>query len=343
LSLAGYNCNPKRVERTMRRYNTRDFWKLKRLPRQTRNYIPTFIAANMIAQNPEKYGFYVQKMQPVQWDTVKISECVDLEIVAQCVDATFSEIKELNPAVKRWCTPPGVKDFTLNLPVGTKEKFRTNYAGIPDAKKRSWVRHKVRSGETLSVIAQKYGSIVSIIKSYNKVKGSMIYVGQYLLIPVPQNKNYYSYQVQYAHKSKPRSSTRKKSKTKVIPKNHKKITYIVKQGDTLGEIAEVYKTRASRIRAWNGLYYGQHIYPKQKLALWVPENYSPSSISRSFAKKEVNLPAGTYHVVKYGDTLWDISKKYGVSIESIKRLNNKRSNTIKPGEKIIIKATTSGA
>jgi membrane-bound lytic murein transglycosylase D len=343
LSLAGYNCNPKRVERTMRRYNTRDFWKLKRLPRQTRNYIPTFIAANLIAQNPEKYGFYVQKMQPVQWDTVRISECVDLEIVAQCVDATFSEIKELNPAVKRWCTPPGIKNFTLNIPVGSKEKFRKNYAGISDSKKRSWVRHKVRSGETLSVIAQKYGSTVSVIKSYNKVKGSMIYVGQYLLIPVPQNKNYYSYQVRYAHKSKPSSTSRKKKKTNVIPKNHKKITYIVRQGDTLGEIAEVYSTRASRIRAWNGLYYGEHIYPKQKLTLWIPENYSPSNVSKSLAKKEVNLPEGTYHVVKYGDTLWDISLKYGVSIESIKKLNNKRSNKIKPGEKIIIKAATSGA
>jgi membrane-bound lytic murein transglycosylase D len=337
LALAGYNCNPKRVERTMRRYNTRDFWQLKRLPRQTRNYIPTFIAANMIAQNPEKYGFHIEKMQPVVWDTVQISECVDLEIVAQCVDATFSEIKELNPAVKRWCTPPGIKDFTLNIPIGSKEKFRTNYTNIPDGKKRSWVRHKVRSGETVSVIAKKYGSTVSVIKSYNKVKKSMIYVGQYLLIPVPQNKNYYSYQVRYAHKSKPKSTSRKKSKTNVIPKNHKKITYIVKKGDTLGEIAEVYNTRASRIRSWNGLYYGQHIYPKQKLTLWVPEDYNPGSISKSFAKKDVNLPTGSYHVVKYGDTLWDISQKYDISIESLKKLNNMRSNTIKPGEKLKIK------
>ena len=142
----------------------------------------------MIAHNPEKYGFYVQKFQPVQWDTIQISECVDLEIVAQCVDVTFNEIKELNPAVKRWCTPPGIKNFTLNIPVGSKKKFRSNYASIPDSKKRSWVRHKVRSGETLSTIAQKFGSTVSVIKNYNKVRGSMIYVGQYLLIPVPQNK-----------------------------------------------------------------------------------------------------------------------------------------------------------
>jgi len=341
LALAGYNCNPKRVERTMRQYNTRDFWKLKRLPRQTRNYIPTFIAANIIAENPEKYGFHVAKMQPVTWDTIRISECVDLEIVARCVDTTFNAIKDINPAVKKWCTPPGVKDFTLNIPVGTKEKFRKNYASIPDADKRSWVRHKVRSGETLSVIAKKYGSTVSVVKNYNKIKGSMIYVNQFLLIPVPQNKKYYTYQKSYARKSSSSSSSkRKKARTNVIPKGHKKITYIVKQGDTLGEIAEVYKTRASRVRSWNNLYYGQHIYPKQKLILWVPENYSPGSISRSFAKKEVNLPEGSYHLVKYGDTLWDISQKYDVSIEYLKRLNNKRSNNIKPGEKLILKKTS---
>jgi len=341
LALAGYNCNPRRVERTMRRYNTRDFWKLKRLPRQTRNYIPTFIAANIIAENPGKYGFHVKKLQPVTWDTVHISECVDLEIVAQCVDTTFNAIKDLNPAVKRWCTPPGVKNFTLNIPVGKKDQFRNSYASIPDGKKRSWVRHKVRSGETLSVIAKKYGSTVSVIKSYNKVRGSMIYVGQYLLMPVPQNKNYYSYQVRYARKS---SSPKKKSRTKFIPKGYKKITYIVKQGDTLGEIAEVYNTRASRIRSWNGLYYGQHIYPKQKITLWVPEGYNPGNISKNFAKKSVNLnlPPGSYHVVKYGDTLWDISQKYDISIESLKRLNNKRSNTIKPGEKLKLREVSGG-
>jgi membrane-bound lytic murein transglycosylase D len=336
LALAGYNCNPRRVESNMRRHNTDDFWKLKRLPRQTRNYIPTFIAANMIAENPEKYGFHINKMQSVAWDTVQISECVDLEVVARCVDTTFDAIKDLNPAVKRWCTPPGVKNFTLNIPVGTKEQFRENYAEIPDKEKRNWVRHRVRGGETLSEIAKKYGSTVTIIKSNNKVKGSMIYVGQYLLIPVPKNKNYYSYQSTYAQNSTS-FSKKKRSQTNVIPKGHKKIQYIVKQGDTLGEIAEVYKTRASRIRSWNGLYYGEHIYPNQKLTIWVPENYNPDDITISFAQREINLPEDSYHVVKYGDTLWDISQKYHVSIEHLKKLNNKRSNTIKPGEKIKLK------
>ena len=335
LALAGYNCNPKRIESNIRRYGTKDFWQLKRLPRQTRNYIPTFIAANMIAENPEKYGFIVDKLEPVVYDTTHISECVDLEVVAQCVDTTFDYIKKINPAVKRWCTPPGVDNFVLNVPPGKKEIFKTNYAQIPDGKKRSWVRHRVRSGETLSVIASKYGSTVGVIKSYNKIRGSMIYVNQYLLIPVPQNKNYYRYQAQYTRKSSP-----KRSMAKVIPKGYKKVNYMVKKGDTLGEIAEIYHTRASKIRSWNGLYYGQHIYPNQKLVLWVPEKYEKSSAI--IANKEDNLPKGSYHVVRYGDTLWDISQKYDISISRLKRLNNKSSNKIKPGEKLIVKETSGG-
>ncbi|MEJ2054729.1 MAG: lytic transglycosylase domain-containing protein, partial [Calditrichaceae bacterium] len=80
LALAGYNCNPKRVEYNMRRYKTNDFWRLRRLPRQTRNYVPTYLAATIIAKNPKKFGFFVDKHNPVETDVVKISESVDLNV-----------------------------------------------------------------------------------------------------------------------------------------------------------------------------------------------------------------------------------------------------------------------
>jgi len=260
-----------------------------------------------------------------------------LEIVSQCVDTTFEAIKNLNPAVKRWCTPPGVKDFTLNLPLGTKEKFRSKYAQIPENEKRSWVRHRVKSGETISVIADKYGSTVSVLKNYNQIKGSMIYVGDYLLIPVPLNKKYYTYR---PPPTKTRS-TRKKTyaNTNSVPPNHQKIVYSVKKGDTLGEIAELYQTRASKIRGWNNLYYGQHIYPNQKLTIWIPENLAKNSDTAS-RKNQENLPEGSYHIVQSGDTLWEIAQKYEISIENLKKLNQMRSNTIKPGERIKIKVSS---
>ena len=329
LALAGYNCNPKKIENRMRRYKTRDFWKLKRLPRQTRNYIPTFIAANLIAENPNKYGFYIDKNSAVEYDTIKISECVDLQVVAQCVDTTFSAIKDLNPAILRWCTPPNTKDFTLNLPKGRKQIFIDNYAKIPEKQKRSWVRHRIKSGETLSQIAKKYATSIQILKNYNKIRGTLIHTGNYLVIPVPQNKNYYRTYRTYA-------KSRKKAKPKKINfvKGYKKIVYIVKKGDTIGEIAEVYNTRASKIRKWNGLYYGQHIYPKQKLNIWIPE--SPRLTQNDQIVKETNA---TYYVVKRGDTLWDIAKKYDTSIEKLKKLNNKRSSRIKAGEKLKVKTS----
>jgi membrane-bound lytic murein transglycosylase D len=337
LALAGYNCNPRKIERRIRQYNTRDFWKLKRLPRQTRNYVPTYIAATILAKNPKKYGFHVEKMTPVEFDTVRISESVDLNIVAKCADTTYEVVKELNPAVRQWCTPPGIGDFVLNIPKGTKDRFVKNYAQIPDKDKRSYVRHRIRSGETLSQIARRYSTTTSVIKSYNRIRGSFIRAGEYLIIPVPQNKNYHKSYRTYANTAS--SKTTRKRVT--VPKGHKKITYLVKKGDTLGEIAEVYNTRASKIRSWNGLYYGQHIYPNQKLAIWVPPTFNESQ--KNFLKSvPVTFNPDEYYTVRSGDTLWDIAQKYGVSISNLKKWNNKRSNKIKPGEKLRVRQVTGG-
>jgi membrane-bound lytic murein transglycosylase D len=130
LALAGYNCSPSKVHRNIRRYNSRDFWKLKRLPRQTRNYVPTFLAATIIANDPKKFGFYVDKTKPVEFDSVHISESVDLNVIAKLVDTSYSHIKELNPAVRRWVTPPGVKDFAIYLPKGKKHSLRKIMPGF---------------------------------------------------------------------------------------------------------------------------------------------------------------------------------------------------------------------
>ena len=172
----------------------------------------------------------------------------------------------------------------------------------------------------------------------------MIYVGQYLVIPVPQNKNYYAYQeVKYSSR---KSSSKKRRSASVVPSNHKKIVYIVKKGNTLGEIAEMYNTRASQIRGWNSLYYGQHIYPNQKLSIWIPENFSQpksgTTASAISSRDTEILPTGSYHIVRSGDTLWDISKKYEISIENLKKLNHKYSNKIKPGEKLKVRGASGG-
>jgi len=335
LALAGYNCNPKKVERNIRRYHTRDFWKLRRLPRQTRNYVPTFLAATIIAENPEKFGFYISKKVPVQVDSITISESVDLNLIAQLTDTSYSFIREINPAVLRWVTPPGVQNFTLYLPVGKRALFKQRYTKIPDAKKRSWVRHRIRSGEALSTIARKYHTSMAVIKSTNKLRSNFIRAGKYLLIPVPQNKAAYYARFSSASVKRKHRSTKRGKISHVA--GHKRLYYVVKPGDTLGGIAEKYHTRATKIRYWNGLRYGDFIRPKQKLEIWVPENMNEIKTRLGQNKKQINEEdPGRYYTVRFGDTLWDIAKKYGISIRDLKKINKMRTTRIRPGDRLKI-------
>lgn len=339
LALAGYNCNPKRVEANMRRYKTRDFWQLRNLPRQTKNYVPTYLAATIIAKNPKKFGFYVEKMPPIEKDMVQLSESVDLNVIAKITGASYNEIKDLNPAVLHWVTPDGLKDFHVYLPKGKKDIFLTEYAKIPDSDKRSWVRHRIARGETLSTIARKYRTSIAVLKSANHLKGNTIRAGRYLLIPVPQNQSHH-YAVTQTSSSVSRGSTSaKQSGVKKVIRNvpgHKKIIYEVKPGDTLGEIAEEYNITASKIRSWNGLAYGRHIYPKQKLNIWVPENFEAI---KAQVRNQIDIGdnySGSYYVVKEGDTLWDIAQKHNLSISDLKKMNEMRGSLIKPGDRLRI-------
>ena len=205
---------------------------------------------------------------------------------------------------------------------------------MPDDAKRSWVRHKIAFGETLSTIAARYHTNISVLKSVNNIRGSMINAGKYLLIPVPQNKSHF-YASSYKQSSPKSYTKKKKANASENLAEFKAIDYIVKKGDTLGEIAENYSTRASKIRQWNGLFYGQHIYPNQKLTLYVPKNFNGVSKNSSANLRSLDKDA-VYYTVRRGDTLWDISKKYNVSLGQLKKLNKLNGSKIKPGEKIKI-------
>lgn len=343
LAMAGYNYSPGKIAKRLSKYGVSDYWDLPRLPRETRNYVPTFIAAATIAQNMEKYEFEVEHEAPLQMDTVTVKECVDLSVVAECVHSSFTELKSLNPALLRWCTPPDQDEWVLNLPKGTREIFVKNYEKIPDNQKTSWVRHIIRTGETLSGISNKYGVSIHEIKRFNKIRGTMIRAGSSLVIPVPQNKDYYKRYVSY---SKPSASTIANKVVKDVPGREKRV-YLVKKGDTLWDIAGLFGVTVSEVRSWNGLGRTRTIYPKQKLNIWVLPNSKNIDQAALAAKIEIKdevtqtsldetQKISTKYTVRSGDTLWGISQSFNVSISDIKKWNGKRDNTIKPGEKLTI-------
>jgi len=320
LAMAAYNTGERRVWRAIRREQTRDFWSLRTLPRQTRNYVPTFLAAVIIAHHPEKYGFTIQPESKWDPDTLMIKKSYDLNKVAAALSVPANDLKALNPEIRRWISPPNDDNYVLKLPKGTKHKFATVKSDIPESGVQDFADHRVRYGETLSTIAGRYhvsvGSIVSANNIHNRHR---IKVGQRLVIPIAGSHSSYASQ----------SSSSKK--TSSVP-GREKVVYLVKRGDTLGAIAEIYNTRANNIRKWNGLRYGEYIYPGQRLNIWVPEGLASSETHTAEDGTNYRI-----YVVQRGDTLWEIARRNGVDVNRLKSWNLElASGYLKPGDKIKI-------
>ncbi|MDZ7821210.1 MAG: LysM peptidoglycan-binding domain-containing protein [Candidatus Marinimicrobia bacterium] len=316
LVMAAYNAGEGRVARSIRYEHTRDYWKMRTLPRATRKYVPHIMAVAAICIEPEKYGFRDYKPQTIwngDFDTLTLRQSYELEKIARVCGITFNDLREINPELRKFNTP--AYDYTIRLPKG-KRAVLVREIGALEASP-THVAYTVKSGDTLSEIALRYGVSVDNIVRANKLRSkSMIRAGQKLILPQTGSGDLRTVST-YSGSS---SSTGKPD----LSASHRKIVYEVKPGDTLGEIAEIYDTRASRIRVWNGLVYGEHIYPKQKLNIWIPKGSSYETTKQ-------------YYTVRRGDSFEQIARRYGISTDELKKLNPSMNySKIYPGDKIRI-------
>jgi membrane-bound lytic murein transglycosylase D len=189
LAMAAYNAGEGKVRRALRRTRSRDYWGLlstRYIKRETKNYVPSFIAAKLIATNPEEYGFHdIEYEEDFVFDEVELESPLTLDIVAKCAETKVGKIKELNPELRRWSTPPHVQNYRVRIPRGMRERFLSNLSKIPEGKRFTVHVYRVKRGDTVSEIAQKTGVPQRVITSYNKLnRRGFITVGQKLLIPV---------------------------------------------------------------------------------------------------------------------------------------------------------------
>lgn len=252
LVLAAYNAGEGRILRATRLHQTYDFWQLHSLPRETRNYIPYFLAAAIIGSHPDQYGFTVPAVQPFEFETVTLKKSADLTILARSAQIELKTLRQYNPELRQSASPDG--PYQLKLPKGKEAIFSVNYTALPASERFApqYLVHRVRKGESLWTISKRYRVSIHDLAAVNKIKNRhKIRTGWKLTIPIPG-----TYQ----------TATRA-----VGPAGLARLVYVVRKGDTLGHIAEDYGTRANNIRRWNGLRYGDYIHPGQKLVLWIKQ------------------------------------------------------------------------
>jgi len=253
LAFAAYNCGSTRVRKTIKRQGTRDYWKLTRLPPQTRNYVANIMAAIFISNNPAKYGFSIVKEKKMEWNIINIDKTVSLQVIGECAKLDPNLLQNYNPELKQGTIPPieEGKHYAFKMPINASQEFDSLFAEVEIEKFQEvvFLEHKVKRGESLWLIARKYDVRIKDIVAVNKLaKAKYIKPGQRLQIPAEGYDLY-----------------RKLALTNSA--GPKQIYHTVRSGDTLSEIAMSYRTSVGKIKKWNGLR-SDLIYPGQKLKIW---------------------------------------------------------------------------
>lgn len=278
LALAAYNSGPGNVNKAIRRSGGyKNYWNIRRnLPRETAGYLPAFLATMYIFEYAEEHGLQYKKAERpyFETDTVHIKNLITFDQISKLVDISTEELEMLNPAYKLNVIPKiKGKTYALRLPITKIGKFVNNEEAIyAYAKKeldslekplpllvetKNQIRYKVKSGDYLGKIAERYGVGVSQIKRWNGLRSNNLRIGQRLTI-FPR-KPYIPKQ------SVAQNKTTKPSQQGTLANGSK--THTVKEGDSLWTISRKYPgVSIENLREWNGLS-GNHLKPGTKLKL----------------------------------------------------------------------------
>ncbi|MBN2809300.1 MAG: LysM peptidoglycan-binding domain-containing protein [Deltaproteobacteria bacterium] len=336
LAAAAYNAGEGKIQRAMRRHKTDDFWQMTRfsyLKRETKEYIPRLIAAIMIAKEPEKYGFTdIEYQEAFTYDLVSVEDATDLKVLAWAAGVSVAEISELNPELTYWCTPPKVENYELRVPDGCAQRCRQALDGLPPEKRITFRRHRIRQGDSLSTIARRYNTGIGQIKELNGLCGNRIRAGHDLLIPVRVAG---SGPVVFDDRIYKSGSPVAITYTPAAGVSGNATRYRVRQGDSLWKIARRYNLRVAELQAWNNLGRSTSLKPGQTLRL-VPvlpqKKASPEVQGKNAGKTQKEVV-----VLRKGDSLWLISRRYKVDVTDLERWNNLPAETVlQPGQRLVV-------
>ncbi len=333
LALAAYNSGPGNVNKAIRRAGgAKDFWSIKPfLPKETQGYVPAFIAVNFVMNHAAEYNIYPVKPLTTYYetDTVAVHQRIDFNALSRVIDMDVANISFLNGTYKLREIPANDRAHYLVLPISKLGLFMSNEqlvyeqskvvektpepvltasndnstpaSGKSEAKtvwETGWKTHKVKRGESLGGIADKYNVSLSTIKKWNKIKGSKIVPGQNLKIQTKVKKTIY---VEKEEEATAQNTNAQTSEAKAESESTEEESY-QNTGDSNKKVS---------------------VKPKEQVTK---------------KKKTEDKPQYKYYTVQRGDTLWKIASAKGLSVDEIKNLNKGlRANSLTVGQKLKIK------
>lgn len=313
LAVAAYNSGEGNVRNAIRRNRARgrpDAFEHLRLPPETRAYVPRLVALAQIVAEPERYGVELPGIDPdASLATVDLGGQMDLALAAELAGVPLAELYRFNAGFNRWATPPD-GPHRLLLPADAAERLSAALETLPPEQRVRWVRHRIRSGESLGIIARRYQTTVAVLKDVNELRSDRIRAGRHLLIPVAQRSL-----EDYAGSLAAREARRLEAGGS---------RYRVRPGDTLWDIARAEGVRVRDLARWNGMAPADTLRPGQILVLH--KRNTTTSMHRR-----------VIYEVRRGDSLAAIAARFRVSVRELTRWNDVDSaRPLQPGQRLTL-------
>ncbi|MGM9511560.1 LysM peptidoglycan-binding domain-containing protein [Larkinella sp. GY13] len=329
LALAAYNSGPGTVKRAMRRSGGDSFWTIYNfLPKETRAYVPQFIALTYMMNFANDHGIYAEQPEyPIPCDTIHVNGYLSIERFCQYSGVPLAEIQKMNPSIMTGVLSDQTRSFVLRVPKAHFDYFAANRRSILDSAGRN---------PTIST-----NMLLASTESVDYRSDSARKRDYFPFTDANEEQDRESQPVVAANAI----ASDEEDVEEVVRRKPKKTVYVVKRGEVLSRIAEKYDVDVYDLKKWNHLR-STRIQKGQKLVIFreqaLPETSSRvAKATKSQGKSEVAKRTKTYkpkyHRVQDGDTLWNISKRYSdLSVDELKKLNKIKGNSLKPGQRLIV-------
>ena len=322
-AIASYNSGEGNVLKAVRRNRASgkpvDFWHLK-VPKETAAYVPKLLALVDIVRDPGRYGLELTEVPDVQQFAITpIDTQLDLALAAEIAGVDIETIYAFNPGYNRWATDPD-GPHTLVMPIEVVDRFTGTLEDIPAAERIRWKRHEIRSGETISEIAQEHHTTIAALREANNLRGSTIRAGQHLMIPVA---------------TKPLSAYTKSADARLEATQNRKrsgdrVEHVVASGESFWTISRRYGVSTRQLAGWNGMAPGDTLSVGKKLVVWTDAHSAPGAppvVARGGTTRKLR------YTVRNGDSLYLIAQKFRVTVQQIAKWNQLDTGKIlRPGQ-----------